>query len=82
MQYTNHIHFSPKETFVLHEQLDKITGLRVCDWVTQICVCVCDGHHLLVPVREKYFGANKPVVWLQDSHCTCNDHERDKLFPM
>lgn len=37
-------HFSPQETFVLREQLDKITGLRgaetpICEWV---------GHHILV----------------------------------
>lgn len=36
-----HIRFSPKETFVLHEQLDKLTGLRACACVTLIGVCVC-----------------------------------------
>lgn len=36
-----HIHFPAKETFVLHAQPDKITGLRAYACVTQNCVCVC-----------------------------------------
>lgn len=49
---------SPKETFVLQEQLDKITALSAC--VT--CINVCGCCVLRVPVGEKRLCSAKPVL--------------------